>query len=235
LHPIRRPILYLAATALVALSVMAGMLAWASLYATGVEARLVSWQKHKRLPTEETWQATFADINAVLRVDSSNPDYLERLPELYRWHALMQGGDRAGSRRAYLSALNYYRQLARLRPAWPGYWVGIVQAKYALWEYDDEMRHALRMAVKQGPWFEDYQHAVLLTGYHGWPFLDLETQQAVSDMLDRAMQLQPEETIRIALDYGFRDRIWPYLENDAALAEVYEQELQRREKLMQRR
>ena len=85
---------------------------------------------------------------------------------------------------------------------------------------------ALHNAARLAPWDKTNQHIVIRTGFHGWPFIDAETRQTVNKTLDRAMQLQPKETIRLALNQGFSDRLKPYFEGNEELQKVYENELQ---------
>ena len=59
-------------------------------------------------------------------------------------------------------------------PSWPYYWSGLIQAKHALWQYDDEMNQAIQNAARYGPWLDNNQNIILLAGIQGWSYLTLE-------------------------------------------------------------
>jgi len=92
------------------------------------------------------------------------------------------------------------------------------------------MNQALQNAAHYGPWFKNNQRIILRVGYQGWAFLDKETQQTVSGTLERAIKIQPKQTIQLALNSGFTDHIMPYLEEDKGLMNWYKREIADRKK-----
>jgi len=216
---------------LLGMSAYTGMLLYADYSASSSQADIKNWQLGKIVPDEKSWQETLDSIQAAIKFDPTNPEYLGYEAELYRYKATMSDTRPSKAIGAYREALSKYRHLLTLRPSWAPYWSSIISIKYELWEYDELMITALNNAARLAPWFKSNQHIILRAGFHGWPFIDLETREVIDKTLERAMQLQPLETIRLALNQGFGERLTPYLEVDEDLQKVYEKELQAMKKV----
>ncbi|NOY17036.1 MAG: hypothetical protein GXP23_08905 [Gammaproteobacteria bacterium] len=210
------------AIALLGLSGYVGLLLFANMSITGTQNSIKMWQKKGIIPDEGSWQKNLDGLQTAIKYDPENPEYLAYEAELYRYKALMYPPQSSQSVAANREALAKYQHLLTLRPSWAPYWGSIIGIKYELWEYDEQMTNALHNAARLAPWFKANQHIILQTGFHGWPFIDLETRRVINKTLERAMQLQPEPTMRLALDQGFFDRIYPYVQDDEALKEMYE-------------
>lgn len=210
------------AIALLGLSGYVGLLLFANLNATGTQNVIKSWQKKGVVLDEGSWQETFDSLQSVIKYDPNNPEYLAYEAELYRYRAHMFDPQSSQSITANREALSKYQHLLTLRPSWAPYWASIIGIKYELWEYDELMISALQNAAYLAPWFKANQHIILQAGFHGWPFVDVETREVINKTLERAMQLQPEVTMRLALEQGFFDRLYPYVQDDEELKEMYE-------------
>ena len=226
-----RPLLIISAFLLLGLSAYSSILLYANYSASNTQAEIKTWQASKVFPDEKNWQETLESIQTAIKFDPSNPEYLGYEVELYRYKAIMPDTRPSEAIAAYREALSKYRHLLTLRPSWAPYWSSIISIKYELWEYDEQMQSALNNAARLAPWFKSNQHIILRAGFHGWPFIDLETREVIDKTLERAMQLQPLETIRLALNQGFSERLTPYLEVDVDLQKVYEKELQAMKKV----
>jgi len=226
-----RTLLILPALILFSLAVYSGILIYADFRANSALNNIDSKIKNEVIPDEAGLQESISNLQKALKLDSSNPDYLDKEAMLYRYKALTFQPESEQANAANRQALDLYRHLLTLRPSWASYWGNIVAIKYELWEFDDEMIAALNNAAHLAPWFKDNQHIVIRTGFHGWPFIDNETREVINNILDNAMLLQPRETIKLALNQGFSDRLTPYLEGNEELQKVYEKELQAMKKV----
>ena len=226
-----RPLLIISAFLLLGLSAYTSILLYANNSASNTQAEIKSWQESKIIPDEKNWREALDSIQAAIKFDPNNPEYLGYEAELYRYKAIMPDTRPSKAIASYREALSKYRHLLTLRPSWAPYWSSIISIKYELWEYDELMITALNNAARLAPWFKSNQHIILRAGFHGWPFIDLETREVIDKTLERAMQLQPLETIRLALNQGFGERLTPYLEVDEDLQKVYEKELQAMKKV----
>lgn len=198
--------------------------------AASAQKFLKDWQSQQRVPDEHEWQEAYAYINRALMLDSTNPNYLEKKAELYRWKALFSGNTLQERDTANRIALDQYRHILQLKPSWPNYWVGLIKVKFALWEYDDEMDKALQNAAHYGPWFKHNQQTILKVGYQSWIYLDETTREVVNETLERAIKIQPHKTIQLAFDVGFNEQLMPYIEKDKSLKHIYNRELANRKK-----
>lgn len=203
---------------LLGLSAYTGVLLYANYAASSSQADIKTWQKN------------LENIQQALKLDPANPEYLASEARLYRYKALSFKPESEQSNVANREALVRYQHLLTLRPSWAPYWGSIVSIKYDLWEYDEVMSAALQNAARLAPWFKTNQHIILRAGFHGWPFIDNEIKDVINKTLERAMQLQPEETMRFALGQGFGDRLVPYVEKDEELKGLYERELKKMKK-----
>lgn len=220
------------AIALLGLSGYVGLLLFANLNATGTQNVIKSWQKKGVVPDEGSWQETFDSLQGVIKYDPENPEYLDYEAQLYRYRAHMFDPQSSQSISANREALSMYQHLLTLRPSWAPYWSSIIGIKYELWEYDEPMITALHNAARLAPWFKVNQRIILQAGFHGWAFIDDETRDVVDKTLRRAMELQPKETIRLAFEQGFGERVEPFVEGDEVLMGFYEKELERMRKEM---
>jgi len=226
-----RPLLIISVFLLLGLSAYSSILLYAIYSASNTQAEIKTWQASKIFPDEKNWQEALDSIQAAIKFDPNNPEYLGYEAELYRYKAIMPDTRPSKAIASYREALSKYRHLLTLRPSWAPYWSSIISIKYELWEYDELMITALNNAARLAPWFKSNQHIILRAGFHGWPFIDLETREVIDKTLERAMQLQPKSTIRLALEQGFGDRVEPYLERNEELQKVYEKELQAMKKV----
>lgn len=215
--------------ALIALALWALVLIYSSITASSAQGAMQSWRDESRIPSTGEWQAAWDDIEKSLATDNSNTEHLEAAAQLSYWKAFLHPSDSQEHHTSLRDTIKRYRELTRRRPAWHGYWVGIIQAKYGLWEFDPEMQHALRQAAERGPWFPESQKTIIRAGMPGWPFLEMETREAVSQTLERALRLQPKDVIAMALDDGFIAQVLPAIEADENLLRLYRQALGARE------
>ena len=222
-----RPLSILLAIILLILATYVGTLLFANYSAISAQNEIKTWQQKKILPDANAWQEVFDSLQRALRFDPNNPEYLDSNATLYRYKARLYKRQSPQAEEANREVLAHYRHLVTLRPAWPLYWAGLINIKYTLWEVDEEMQEALRNAARLGPLFKSNQKIILRAGFHGWPFIDIETKEAVNDILQRAMQIQPEQIIKQSLEQGFSSRLQPYLEDNEELMKVYEKELRR--------
>ena len=219
---VNRTLLILPVIILFSLAVYSGILIYADFSASNALSNIDTRLKKQVLPDEADLQESIANLQKALLLDSSNPDYLDKEAMLHRYMALSFQPESEQANSANRQALDLYRHLLTLRPSWASYWGSIISIKYDLWEFDDEMIAALHNAARLAPWDKTNQHIVIRTGFHGWPFIDNETKEVVNSTLERAMLLQTEPTMRLALEQGFIDRLAPYVEGNEELKEMYE-------------
>ena len=222
-----RALIVLSVFLLLGMSAYTGKLLYANYSASRPQADIKTWQLSKIIPDEESWQEALDGSQEAIKFDPNNPKYLGHEAQLYRYKAIMPDTRLSKAIAAYREALEKYQHLLTLRPSWAPYWASIISIKYELWEYDELMIKALQNSARLAPWFKNNQNIILRAGFHGWPFIDNETKDVINKTLERAMQLQPKSTIRLALEQGFGDRVVVYVEGDEVLQGFYEKELKR--------
>ena len=177
---------------------------------------------------------TLDTLDQALSIDPNNPEYLEKVAQLSHTKLRQFPVQSTDAVEANKSALNFYMRAVNAVPSWPYYWAGVIQAKHALWQYDEEMNQAIQNAARYGPWFDNNQNIILLAGLQGWSYLTLESQAAVTQILDNALQLQPGVVIKQSLDNGYSAYLLPIINKDEALKEVYKRELKSRKRTLKK-
>ena len=170
------------------------------------------WQS--QAPAEDEWNEVHQALRSALKLDPNNPQYYEMLASLYFWESYKFRPYSNEAIEASQLALEYSRKALALRPSWPKYWASIIKAKKAMLVFDDEMQLAIKNAAHYGPWNFVSQRSILRAGFSGWPFLKPEAQSTVTQTLERAMELQANNAIGIALDLNALDKIMPMIEQN---------------------
>lgn len=204
---------------LLSLAVWTGVLFFADLKFANAKEIISQWQS--QVPAEDEWNEVHQSLVSTQKLDPDNPHYHEMLASLYFWKSYKFRPYSNKAIEANQHALEYSRQALALRPSWPKYWASIIKAKNAMLLFDDEMQLAIKNAAKYGPWNSIAQRAILRAGLSGWPFLEPETRQTVTQTLERALESQANEAIGIALDMNSVDKIMPMIEASEELKAGY--------------
>lgn len=166
-----------------ALLVGGSQMTMAGLFAQQAQRQIDAWHAAAQAPAGGQWLlAHNAARKAVAWYPVAQGDYLDRLGRVESWAAV--GQPPAGAESAHRAALEHYRQALAVRPNWPYTWVGLVESKVALRQFDGELDHAFKHALALGPWRIGVNRDLARIGLQAWPQLNpaqrLVTLQSVS-------------------------------------------------------
>jgi hypothetical protein len=142
-----------------------------------LNATLNRWYENQTPRPENEWVAMEKLALASLEKNESNADIINATGRIYDYRATNMVSDRE-KQRAYLhKAIGYYRQVIRLRPAWPYGWMNLAISKGRLSEIDGEFKQALLQLLRLGPWEANTLPVIFQLSLPTWPYLDSDTRQ----------------------------------------------------------
>lgn len=207
--------------ALFALAVWCVFLAIAGGFAALGESRLNAWQSEDRRPEFDEVHETFDIWLSALRFDRTNPHYLERYGQVYRWSVVKTPASEPFAINSNKRAIEWYQRAVERRPGWTEYWKSLVELHAALGHYDARLEQAMRNAARFGPWFRGNQATILSVGLPGYPFFSRQGREIVLETFDRAMSIQPRVAIGMALEANRSDWVEAAVKDDPALEKIY--------------
>ena len=153
-----------------------------------LNATLNRWYEDKTPPPVDKWLVMEKLALASLEKNESNADIVNATGRLYDYRATNMVSDRKQQRVYLQKALGYYKQVIRLRPAWPYGWMNIAISKGRLSEIDEEYKQALLQLLRLGPWEENTLPVIIQLSLPTWPYLDSDTRQPLLDYFIRAQE-----------------------------------------------
>lgn len=111
-------------------------------------------------------------------------------------------------------ALDAFREVLRMRPAWGRGWGRFAQVKALKDEYDEELSFALVYAVERAPKEQDVQTLIITTGFGAWEYLPQSSKGLVWTTALKALENPhaKRDILRLAARSGVADYLLPYLE-----------------------
>lgn len=197
----------LAAALLIAGIYAAAVRGLADVHYTRARIALAAAAKAQRPPGERAFAEASASLGEALRLEPSNPLFVEQRARLDELRALaMQGivlqrGD-PPARAALGESLARWREAAQMRPGSPYAWASIALLKLRLGALDAEFYGALERAARFGPWEPPVQIAIADVGLAAWRRLAPSAKELVIADLERALLRQAPEVRRIAAAHG---------------------------------
>ena len=160
--------------------------------------------------SEAEWQAIENSVAQANRMMPRNPQYLEALGWLHQLKLTLFANELSIEEMdAHANAArDYFQEAVESRPTWPYYWGNLALEDYRRGNYAaDAYSLALANASRFGPWKNDTQRLVMDLGSETWDFLSPGAKREFILNVERALQRQPENTVRIVGDYD----AWPKL------------------------
>lgn len=154
------------------------------------------------------WQAIENSIAQANKMMPRNPQYLEALGLLHQLKLTLFADELSIEEMdAHANAArDYFHKAVESRPTWPYYWGKLALEDYRRGNYAaDTYSLALANASRFGPWKNDTQRLVVDFGSQTWEFLSPHAKREFILNLERALQRQPRDTLRIVRNYD----AWP--------------------------
>ncbi len=166
-----------------------------------LHATIDRWQAASVTVPLAQWQVMESFALQALSHDQGNPDLLNAVGRLYDYRAGRLAQDVNNAREWRIRAAGYYRQVPRLRPAWPYGWLNLAMIKAASGEPDREFRSALSHLLSLGSWEANTLPALVQLALYGWPYMGRSERAPFLDYFRRAQQSRADD-VRAALCRG---------------------------------
>jgi len=166
-----------------------------------------SWQSNpgKRLSLA-AWQQMEAEALDALASYSVNPDIENALGRLDDYRALMMATTADEKAEYHHQAIDHYRRVIALRPAWPYGYLNMANSKAMAGELDAEFRKVLVQLSRLAPWENNTLPGIVRLATFSWPYLDIATRNAIRPYLMQAGEKRSGD-VRKALD---KDQLHAY-------------------------
>ncbi len=154
------------------------------------------WQEsldHK--PSLDEWQAMLDSVSSMINFDAGNPALQNARARLYYYRAANMGESKQQSIQYYKLALEGYRVVIVLRPAWPYGYLNLLYSKILLNELDAEMIHSLLSVIKLSPWEKASLSSTVKAAVFVWSSLDVKSQKIVKPYLLRVLDKRKAEVV----------------------------------------
>ena len=164
-----------------------------------VNIRVTGWsQAGAEAPSAETVQELKASAQAALFWDDANPDLLMALGRLYNFQAARPGTSADQQSLLRAEAMDYLRQLIRLRPAWPYGYLNLAWSKVYASEFDAEFEAVLIRLVLLGRWEEKVMPLIIQFAAYGWQYISVDARAMLRPYLQEMGEVDPV-TVKWAL------------------------------------
>jgi len=144
-----------------------------------LNATIDQWEKNKIPQTLDTWLAMETFAVASLRGDKHNVELINASGRLYAYRSARMATTRAQRLAFGRKAMTYYRQVTRLRPAWPYGWMNLATIKARQGKLDQEFKRALGRLLRLGPWEANTLPRLIQLSAYAWPHLDAAMRQSL--------------------------------------------------------
>ena len=147
---------------------------------------LETWEKERRLPTEEEVAAALENVDSALGWTPDNPELLELKALLLSQQGFVRRSE-GGFNAITDEAIPLYLKAVALRPKWPHTWANFALLKAHRGEFDAQYKEAIEKSVALGPWEPGVHRVITDAGLYGWGYVDIETRRLVAANIHRGL------------------------------------------------
>jgi len=133
----------------------------------------------------------------ALALDGANPDLHNGLGRLFDYRSSEMTRSKQERLQLMQNAMQHYRQVILLRPAWPYGYLNLVSVKVRIKAFDAEFRQMLLQLVKRSPWEHNTLPALVRLAVISWPYLDNPTRESLKPYLLQASEKRTGEVKRV--------------------------------------
>ena len=194
----RRFLLLLPIPLLLWMMVQAGISGYSYLIQYRTNAALENWQEEGVQPSFQAWQDLERSALTALSWDSMQPELLNAIGRLYGFRALRLAEMKDEKDQDLQHAAHYYRQVMKLRPAWPYGYLNLALLKANAGVLDAEFSGLLVHLTRLAPWDEKTLPLMVQMITRGWPYISVADRAELKPYLLLAARLRTNE-VRMAL------------------------------------
>ena len=178
---------------------------------------LQAWQTSRSVSRVEQWEWVFERLHIARRLNRLRADYPGDIARLHMWQALAFPVDSPESRVHRVHAAAYYREALAHRPTWGLAWLNAAENHIMLAGIDSNAAQAFGRGNQVAPWEPGVQSRTIWMGLAMWEVLPGALRREVTGAVSRSLAINHDvtTTVRLAVQYGWIDRLRPMLLTDA--------------------
>jgi len=157
---------------------------------------LDGWQKSPGQLSQQAWLEVEASVLAALSWDKEQPDLINLLGRLHDLHTFRLSRAMEQKQQHMQQAEHYYRQVIKLRPAWPYGYLNLAHIKTASGSRDSEFYNLLLHLTRLAPWDEKTLPLMVQMLTRSWPYMDSEERSQLQPYLLQVANQRPNDVKR---------------------------------------
>lgn len=188
----------------------------------GVTARVTMrrWEKGLQLDSLQDWDTAFRRLALSRRLNPLNADDSADVGHLLEWRSWALPPADPERHELLLRARRFHVEAIDKRPSWGFAWAHYAENRLLSESPDEQFVAALHNAMQLAPWEPGVQRKVAWMGMAAWSVLPKATRSMVEESIGRSVELEPrpDELVRLAIQYGWLDRLAPMMRTPRASA-----------------
>jgi tetratricopeptide (TPR) repeat protein len=176
------------------------------IYAYQAKRYVLRWETTGAIKQEKDIAKALNYITKARSLEPNVPNYAEIEAQILIWQFYQQRLNLPPEQQKALlqQALSLYQQALFYRPSWPFAWLGVVDTKVLLGEFDQELNQAIERSITLGGFEAPIQFGLINITFNHLNRFDSETRKTLLAMYTRALQgsVNIKELIELGEDKG---------------------------------
>lgn len=191
-------------------------LAIANLAGMSAHSWMQRWEKQRHVGDPKVWNAAYDRLKLARRLHPLSANYSADLGRLMEWQSWRFLPDGPASAKYRSQASRFYVETIRKRPSWGFAWAHYAENELLSGNRAGEFQAALQKAMLLAPWEPQVQRKVAWMGMATWNELPIYMRDMVEQSIRRAAAIDsdPEELVRLAVQYNWLDRLQPMMRTE---------------------
>jgi len=160
-----------------------------------LNATLDQWGKTGAIQPLDEWMKVEKKAQAALHGNAYKVEITNALGRLYFYRSVRMSTARKHQLAFGHKAMAYFREVNRLRPAWPYGWMNLALIKFMLGERDEEFKAALQQLLRLGPWEKNTLPALIPLAVYAWPALTAAQRQPLLEYFTIAQKERAKDVL----------------------------------------
>lgn len=148
-----------------------------------------AWEEDPELLTVENWQAAEADLQAALRLNENEAEYLHKYGLLIDAERTLIGADitPGQTRQILVNSIEAHRRGVQQRPSSPYGWAHLSRVKALAGQLDAEFDQAMERMDTLGPWEKEIHQLTAYLSQYYWLRFSVTASYYAKEILQRAL------------------------------------------------
>jgi len=177
------------------------------------EYSIDSWESLGKIKSEPEYREVINQLKLAQRLNPINAVTIYNIARAYEWKALQYPLWTEQARRFRYKAMEQYHRVLSLRPTWSLAWVMLAQNKFLTQKIDEELWHALEMAIKYGAFEYEVQRKLIWLGIATYGLQPEYLKAPLGRVIEAGLQddYLSDYVMKTAIRYQWADNIISFL------------------------